>query len=63
MMRRLHVFHSRSLVEKSVKAPVWIVKELYQNTAYIDKDDLLFQRKIDERVPIMVRYHLQIFDM
>lgn len=67
-MRRLHVFHTRSLVEKSVEAPawmednafnvlLWVVKELAQNVACIDKDDLFFERTIDERVPIMVRYH------
>ena len=68
----LHVFHTRSLVEKNVEAPrwmekntfnvlLWIVKELSQNPAYIDKEELFFQRTIDERVPITVQYHLQIF--
>ena len=71
-MRRLHVFHTRSLIEKSVEAPawmeknafnvlLWIVKELSQNSTYVDKEDLFFERAIDERVPIMVRYHLQFF--
>ena len=47
VIRRLHVFHNRSLVKKSVEAPVWmeknafnvllwIVKELSLNATYID---------------------------
>ena len=66
------MFHTRSLVEKNIEAPawmeknafnvlLWIVKELAQHAAFIDKDDLFFQRTIDERVPIMVRCYLHIF--
>ena len=45
------MFHTRSLVEKNIKAPawmenntfnvlLWVVKKLTQNADYIDKDNM-----------------------
>ena len=67
VMRRLHVFHTRSLAEKNVEAPawmeknafnilLWMVKEMREHKKLIDQSELFFLRRIDDPVSIKVKH-------